>query len=417
MEDFDPHINIEPLVEARDTNNYIIKEIDLENSIGKIETPFKIMDVKNVSESVANSLVKNRENAIFESWNFVNKLNSYNKLYEIIEEPEGNQIQLLDKFFSLKKRLWNNSSTTLSLVFQKNPFEANKFNKGVSKPLSSEGYEFLLDYIHSASSAFVLVPDIKMDDNFKMDDYIKYVDESVQILSDFNSKPIFVPIPIQLNNTEFEKLIKYYRYKGYTNIWVNFNASQMSGTYFTRVRYLLRTLKKEIQLTRTALYFSHIRKEIDRNVRDEKTVASNALAPFFGSDFLGISREPQSNFNSKSKENYMIKNQFNTPSEMKEAQLLNRTRVFDPDTYYYYNVDISPSRSVFDEKILKADTNNRMINSLLLDYEMNRTRNFVESNKVLKPYLKEKTALNDILEKIIAGNKKQSKLLEFMGKL
>lgn len=426
MADYDPHINIDPLLESRD-GYYNIKEVEIEHSsLKKLETPLKIIDGKKLNENLANEVKKIIEKPIFESWNSVNQLRSFDSLYNIIENPEHDrkkdQISNLDNFFGLRKKVWADSYTTLSLSFQRNPFIENRFKKGDSKPLTWEDYEFLLDYIHSGSSAFVLVPDIKISELFSFNDYLDYVDKTVDILSDFNNKPIFAPVPIKLDSSEFEMLIKHYKMMGYTNLWVDFNASQISSTQFTRLRYLLRNIKKHLQLNRTTLYFSHVKKEINKHVIDSKTVASNALAPFFGSDFLGISREPQIGFNmdKEAEMNYIAKNKFETQEEYEKAKILNKSRIFDPNTYYYYNIDIYPNNLPIpsNHSKLVSDTINRMMNSVIIHEEMNNARNYIEENKNVKSYAETKAALTDdptILSNMVQASKNQTKLLEFFN--
>lgn len=426
MGDYDSHINIDPIVESRD-GYYIIKEVEIEHSkLGKLETPFKIIDGKNINEESANEVKKIIKKPIFESWNHVYQRRNFDALYNIIENPTQDhtkdQIRELDTLFRLKKRMWKDSFTTVSLVFQRNPFQVNKFDGGTSQPLTDDGYKFLLDYIHSASSAFALVPDIIMSESFNLDNYIKYVDDAVSILSDFNSKPIFVPVPIKLTSDGFEKLIKNYRYKGYTNLWVNFNASQISSTQYTRVRFLLRNVRKHLHIENTALYFSHICKEVNRHILDKQTVASNAMAPFFGSDFLGINREPRGGgeMDEEAEKNYLAKNKFKNKRELEKARLVNRTRIFDPSSYYYVNANLYsnnlPIPSINNHTTV--DHINRLINSIILNKEMDNARKQIEGHKLVKEYTKNKAAFKDkpdILDNILQGQENQSKLQEWFG--
>lgn len=425
MGNYDPHINIDHILESRD-GYFNIKEIEIEHSsLGKIETPFKVLDGKRVNEYHANLIKNIIDKPIFESWNSVNQLKSFNSLYKIIRNPDKDkkrdQIVALDDFFKIRKRLWNNSFTTISLTFQRNPFQASKFKKGSSIPLTWDDYEFLLDYIHSASSAFILVPDIRLSEVFNLNDYIEYVDQAVSILSDFNNKAIFVPVPIKLDRDDVVKLIKHYKSEAYTNLWVNFNASQISSTQFTRLRFLLRNIEKYLKLNRTTLYFSHVKKEINKHILDKKTVASNALAPFFGSDFLGITREPPGfEMNEEDELNYITKNKFENKEEYEHAKVLNKTRIFDPKTYYYYNLDVYPQELPIPvpPNNLQSDHINRMINSVILNKEIDYARNFIEIHKNVRNYAKQKAALmneSEILDNIIPRPVEQSKILEFFS--
>lgn len=423
MVDYDPHIHIDPLTPARD-GYFFVKDIEIEHSpLGKVETPFKIIDARGINEDMANQVKKlTDKHPIFENWKFINRLSSFDGLYKILKHPGRDQISELDRFFDLKKKVWNSSHTVLSVVFQRNPFERNQFKSGYSTPLTWKDFTFLLDYIHTASNAFVLVPDIKIDESMNLNSYINYVDNAVSILSTFNNKPIFVPVPIKLNQDEFEKLIKTYKYRGYTNLWIDFHASQISSTQFTRVRYLLRNIEKYLNLNRTVLYFSHVRKEINRHILDKKTTASNALAPFIGCDFLGIYREPQrggSGTNKEDEMNYIIKNKFKNKQELEMARVLNRTRLFDPETYYYYNINEYP-QTIRNIELLKKDAFNRMFNSISLYNEINNARKFVDEHKNVGDYIDTKLALKrepELAKELYNGSKEQSKLFDFFNKI
>ncbi len=440
MSDFDTHLSIIKSNRAKDNPYYISKEIELDTIKKEINTPFKIIEGKKINQE---NIEKSKErNLIFESGIYIDRLKTWKKVYTLLEESGKEQISGLDSLFNIRKNLWDNNSTVVSPVFSKNPFVDNFFKINdtddyVKVPsLSWDGYEDFLNYVHSASSCIILTPDIRIDEKtVAVDDYINFIDDSVNVLKDWNKKPIFVPIQTDLPKAYKEKILDHYKEQKYTNIWINLKASHIGGTYFTRVRSLVRRIDKKFGLNNVSLYFSHIKKEVGRDVNAEYMVCSNAMSQFFGADFIGINREPRSwrDFNSEEDFNsYIKKKGFENEIEYNKAKLLEKTRLFDQNSYYYYNFDKHPNKSLFDENFVLGNIeNNRFLNSILLFDEITKVKNYVSDKKNLKPYIKDKrafvdddTLLNNVIPKIKKAiekhenekDKPQRDLFSFLGK-
>ncbi len=436
MSEFDPHISIDEkeIIKAKDCD-YIIKKIIIEHLNLKIRTPFKVLEGREINEEDVNIFIKNLEKPIFESGKYVLRYKSWKKLHYLLDEAEEDRVSGLNKFLGIRRNFWDlkYTLTTVSIVFARNPFVENKFVSGneVKKlpPLDKESYHVLLDHVHAASKALILVPDIRIRGNetIKLDDYLKFVDESVKILSKNNKKPIFVPIQIHLSQKRLKKILKHYKRQGYLNIWVNFNASHLGGTYFSRVRTLLRLIDNIMDLTEVTLYFSHIKKEINPHIKDEKTIASDVLSQFFAAGFIGVNREPPRVIEDPEERimKYIMRGEFKSEDEYKEALRLHKSRIFDPESYYYYRIDKYPHELPYRKDILlKRDKLNRLVNSIIIHREVERTKNIVEEQKIIKPYLKNKEAFkenNYILDEIIKEksktNTKQQDLYDILGKL
>ena len=429
MGEFDPHINMEKLVKASDST-YIIKEIEIEHARIKLDTPHKIIEGKNINKEDFSIFSKNISYPIFESGVYVLNFKTWKKLHYLLEEAEEDKIMGFDKLFGIRKNLWNNSYRVVSLVFGKNPFVENIFGRqpNIKKlpPLDKTCYESLLDYIHEASSVMILSPDIRIrGDNISLEEYIKFVDENVKVLTKFNNKPIFVPIQIHLSQKRLNKILEHYKKMGYTNIWVNFNASHIGGTYFARVRTLLRNIDNIMGLNNVVLYYSHIKKEINPHIKDEKTIASDILSQFFAADFIGINREPPRIIEDPEEriKELIMKGEYRNEEEYKETLKYHKARIFDPNTYYYYRLDRYPSSLPFEKNLLlKKIELNKMLNSVILYQEIENTKQFVEEQKVAIPYIKHKKAIQEhkeILEEIKIEKKKEKQkgLLEYLGEL
>lgn len=432
MSEIDSYITIGKYTKAKDSEYCVVKEIEVEHPKIRIETPCKVIEGKRMNKDSIDNIAKNIDLKIFESGTYVAQYRSWRRLHYLLEEAEEDRIHGLDDFLGLRKNLWNSSLTTMSIVFARNPFIENIFPspKEIRKvpPLNWDSYESLLDYIHVASAALILSPDIrirKRNETILLDDYLEFVDSNLKILSELNKKAIFAPIQIHLSQKKLRKILEHYKKNGYVNIWVNFNASHIGGTYFARVRTLLRLIDRIIGLENVALYFSHIKKEINPHIADEKVMSSDVLSQFFSADFIGVTRNPlrlMENPEERIKE-LIAKGEFSNEEEYKEALKLHRARIFDPESYYYYKIDKYPYGLPLDRNILlNRGEINKLLNSVLIYEEVERTKKFIEEQKTVRPYVKSKKALEenkDVLDNIIGKESKtrQLGLFESLGEL
>lgn len=423
MDNFDPHLNINELLKPKDSSGYISKEIEFDNSkLKEIKTPLKIIEGNKINGNIGNEL--DFENPIFENGKFIVQPRSWGSLHYLLEEAEKDKIIGLDRFFGIKKGLWDNNFTALSLAFARNPFKEQRFKSDIYDPINMDHYIDLLYYIHSASNAFVLTPDIRIEKEeiITLDQYMKFIDDSVNILSEYNHKPIFVPLQIHLNQNRMNKLLEHYRSQNYTNIWINFNGSHIGGTYFTRVKSFIRRIDEIIGLENCALYYSHIKKEINPNIKDNKCIASDILTQFLGADFIGVTREPtryikKEALAERTKE-LILKGEFENEYEYQVARDYNKSRIFDPTTYYNYNINIYPDKLPFSEKILIDNKElNKFLNSTFVYSEIENLKNFVKENGVINSYLKNKKAIMDNIniKEVIIPEFRQTGLFEYLG--
>lgn len=430
MSEFDPHISKQILTKAKDCSVYVVKETEIEHLNKKIKTPYKVLEGKQINNEHAAQLTKNIEKPIFESGTYVARYRSWTKLYYLLEEAEETQTGGLDNFFGLRKKMWDSALTTVSLVFAKNPFEKNVFDtkEGIKhlQPLDMDSYDSLLDYIDAASKFLILSPDIRIKGREKtitVDDYIKFVDHSIKVLSEFNKKPIFAPLQIHLSQRNLRKILVHYKKQKYTNIWVNFNANNIGGTYFSRLKTLHRHIDKIMGLENVTLYFSNIKKEINPHIKDEKVVGSDILSQFFAADFIGVNREPLRIIDENQDERInelIMKGEFESRKDYDDSLKYHKSRILDPESYYYYNIDKYPHKINIDKNLNLDDVQiNKLVNSILIHSEVERTKNFVENKKIIKPYVKNKKALEEtkIINDLPIEGETQSKILDFLGGL
>ncbi|MDI9394463.1 MAG: hypothetical protein QM426_03160 [Euryarchaeota archaeon] len=429
--DFDPHISIENIVNVKNPD-YCVRAVMLENVRKSIETPFKIMsgdDVNTKNFSSCSSCVKN---PILESARFLQRPTSWISLEKYLTElPATQRNNKLRDFFKIDKKLWNDSLTTLSMTFPRSPFEMQPFSKMAFNGLDEDSYIFLLNFIYSNSSAFVLVPDIKVKSDSFVNIFLKIIDFSVKQLSEWNSKPIFVPLQIDLSEKNLITILSHYKDQGYSNIWIDFFNHPCDSDFSANLRSIKQLLNRYMQGLDIVLYYSHIKKEIHPHLHDTKVAASDILTQFFGADFIGVKRfgggfNPQGN-----KSDYLeiqaSKNNFGSVDEYQQALKFHSTRLFSPSTYYYHNLNCYPESFDIDTSLLTDKVCNKLVNDMLLYREVETTKAFVEekastsstSNRPLKDYLNQKSMLkeNETIRNALIPKQIQSTLFDLAGLL
>jgi len=429
--DFDPHISVERISHAKD-GDYFIKEIEVEHIRRKIQTPFKVLSGNGINELDVGAVPGLPSQPFLEYQKFVSSMRSWNALNTILTEKSSSErVQGLDSFFSIKKRTWESALTTVSLVFPKNPFvpfsagsdEARKTFPG----LDETSYICLLDYVHSASKAFVLCPDVRLErrDDISPSGYLAFVDQSIKILKDRNSKPIFAPLHIELSKKNLEEILTHYKAYGYSNIWINFDAKSCHGMYASRLRTIIHLIDRILENPDVTLYFSHIKKEILPNIQDDKVAASDILTQFHGADFIGTDREPWHPMrtdwnNDDAMRELASRHNFASTEDYKAAHILHKHRIFDPESYYYRNLDHYPQKLPFAPTTLLQDNAvNQFMNSALMHFEVERTKGSIGEMQSVKKYLIGKEAFQEnpgLMEDIVV-RKQQSGLVDFLGNL
>jgi len=428
--EFDPHISIDPITHAKD-GDYYIKQIEIEHIRRKFETPFKVLAGNGINEEDVTPISGMISQPFLEYQKFVSDIRSWNSLYHLLNEAGPDRVHGLDSFFNIKKRMWNSALTTVSLVFPRNPFrEFSTMTDGKKRTfpgLDENSYICLLDYVHSASKAFVLCPDVRLEkrDDINTTQYLSFVDQSIKVLMDRNNRPIFAPLHIELSKKNLETILSHYKTQGYTNIWIDFDAKTCHGTYSSRLKTIIHLIDKIMGNSNATLYFSHIKKEILPNIQEDRAAASDILTQFYGADFIGTDREPwrrpQVDWNNDDALRELAsKHNFPTKEAYLEAHVLHKHRIFDPDSYYYLNLDHYPqSLPISDTTLLKDNAINQFLNSTLMHLEVERTKKTIGETKSVKKYLNTKAAVQenpDIMDNIVVPQKAPD-LMDFLGNL
>jgi len=158
------------------------------------------------------------------------------------------------------------------------------------------------------------------------ENYLRFVDESFDILNLKNTKPIFVPISVRMTGNEQDKLIEHYVKKEYFNYWFDFEGKTITTAQLGRLRHFNNKIKEMGFFDKTISYYTNINKIISEIPAEENNPASDVLASVTGANIIGVNRKPQRNIITppgKPKYVYIPK-----PPE-------HRFRIFNKDSYYY----------------------------------------------------------------------------------
>ncbi|AKB27889.1 hypothetical protein MSSIT_1170 [Methanosarcina siciliae T4/M] len=338
--DFDPHISVEkPYIAHVRSPDYCVRTINLENISRTIETPFKVFPGNDVNKLNFSDYSSDTKNAIFESARTIQQTSTWMTLDKCLTEMGATQRnKKLRDIFKISKKFWENSLTTLSLTFPRNPFEKQEFAKNTFEGLDENSYIFLLNFIYSNSSAFVLVPDIKIKPESSITRYLEIIDFSVRQLSEWNNKPIFVPLQIDLSKRNLTQILTHYKNNNYSNICINFNNHPCDSDFSANLRSIKQIIDNYMNGLDVVLYYSHLKKEITPHIHDTKVAASDILTQFLGADFIGTERFGGSRNSNSDDPEYIesqaLKNNYSSIEEYEQALMYHSTRLFSPKTYY-----------------------------------------------------------------------------------
>jgi len=156
--DFDPHISVDDIINVKNPD-YSIRAIELENLRKTIETPIKIISGDDVDKTSFNRYSSHIPNAIFESARSVQSSAGWISLEKYLTElPGTKRNNKLRNFFKINRKLWDNSLTTLSLTFPRNPFEKHEFLNKTFGGFDEDSYIFLLNFICNYSAQTKIRP-------------------------------------------------------------------------------------------------------------------------------------------------------------------------------------------------------------------------------------------------------------------
>jgi len=411
MTDFDPHLSVETISTANDVPLYTIKEMTLDHLNRSIKTPFKVLSGTKISRKAVENQITGIPFPIFESGKYFVNSKSYEALNSSISDSDW--IPRLNRLIGVDNNIVKDFNTTVSLVFRYYPLNDVDV-KIPTKQMDFSSYECLLDYVDRASSAFVLTPDVCLyrQNHLSIERYLSFISRSVESFERRNNKPIFVPLQVDLSDQDIRKILEFYRNKKYSNIWINFNAKSCDGTYSARLRMIDRLLDEFLGHD-YVLYSSHMQKDMQPQLRNPQSAASDVLIQYLGSDFVGITRSPYRPYHPNKPEKDIARDLGMTISDYQQRKFEHKRRLFDRNTYYYYLPSSYPSKNELPNLTHVTPEQIDFQNSIAIHQEFSHVREVMRENRVLKSFLLEKKSLRDnqgILRNILSPRQRTKQI-------
>lgn len=426
MSDFDSHITVELIEDAKDTKCEV-KEITLDNHKLKIETPFKILYGKKLTKNAVSQIVNDFKNPLFEIEKFCNK-----KSIELLSKKisNGDNYRTLSSAFNenfgLKQHLEDTfrKNVIISCVFQYYPINNITLRNNTPEYIrfKDDEYKAFLRYIHSSSTAFVLTPDVMLPQSgkrtFSIDEYIRFIDNSMEVLQSYNNKPIFVPVQIDLPMNDLKKVLGHYKGNGFTNLWINFKAQKCERSHASKLAIITDQIDNFFKRDEHVIYFSHMKQE--RDVTENETPAYEMFPPFRGADFIGITRNQSFPPKSGDIDEIAVKKGFSDKYEYQSAVKLRKFSLFNADSYKYVIPSIC-SRDSIDEKLFESIQNDQsscnLFNGILINNELRSVRKQITDTRIIRPYLESKSGVIDGMDVFSYALKTKSRIKKSYQKL
>lgn|GEM_PF-1645315 len=427
------HTEVDEVIPAEDVPGFRVKKIDLGGI--RLETPVRTiytgtdMPVRIRKEVLT---LKDKKRTLLEVNRTIYKDRSYKSLTEALEwggEDVKKHLRVSD----------NLSTENLAIVLS--------FSRFPTIALGGN-FEELLDHIH-AYSRVVFVPHVRFNRlnsrtslPYSPSDFIRYVEKSLRILADRNSKPIFVPLDISFNKDTRDRIITHYAKNGYTNIWIDFKGQAINPSQIARLRGILRTIESAFgsRSSEVIIYIANAKKIPRGLTMDVKLTPSDVLGPFVYGDIVGSPWKGIVGFSQEDTESYWEKKGFSSEEEYNLALFKRDASVLDIGTYYYWHPDVvrisDSSLERLREDMLSLGPGNRnkaekvsnAINGTIHLRELGIIKKHVESDGLIAPYLSKKKFFKEtnegkgLLQKIISTPKKEvperrtKSLFDFMKK-
>jgi len=387
----DVHTEVKELIPCEDIPSLIIKRIEMNNT--NYYTPLRTIYI---SSEIPGDIIKRIEenrNFIFE----INRVIYLDKQYNAIKTAFSENIDE-----RIKHQLRVNDT-----IERKNLIISFSFSEFPDLKLGKNIFGDFLDAIYEYSS-IVFVPHVRYSKTlstattYSAESYLKYIDKSLRILSERNSKPIFVPLDVDFPVETRNKILGYYAKLGLTNIWIDLKGKTFNKSLSRKIRSIYR-VSKEIYGTNAknlVFYLTNIRKIPREQKNIEKIPPSDFLCFFNYSDFVGASFKGIQRFNKD--DNYWERKGFKSEEEYKRYLLRRESSLFESTSYYY----VAPEYIKFNNQTFEsikeitlcyinkqsyiASKISNMINGFLTLDEIKTIRKKVLNEYRIANYLKEK---------------------------
>ena len=446
MSQIELHTDVEILQPFGEIKDHFIKKIRF--SSYTVQTPVRTVFLNtSIPKDVRNALLSElKTNTFLESNKVVYNKAQYRSLSRILKEEEDEAIR---NFIRVTESYARRYPFVLPVSFSRFPTEAP-----TEEGLEWKLYEDFLDIIHSYSF-LVFVPSIRYGDGktqikYTAETFCKYVDRSINVLDQRNTKPIFVPIDIQMKKSERDKVLKHYASAGYTNIWIDFGGKELHPTNVSKLRKLYRQIKKFFgpKSKDIVVFLGNLKKAAgEENLIDGKFLPpSDIVGVLTYGDIIGAPWKGLRGKLEESGEPYWEKRGFHSEEKYIMYVTQKNSVIFDKKSYFYSFPDIityeNISKTLEDIRLYlidiifkmeqvqksdmwifkeKAEKISNSLSTMITMQEVNDVRKFVQTGNSLLSYLngKEFFAKNErgqiILNELQADKKKSGlSLLDYV---
>ena len=255
------------------------------------------------------------------------------------------------------------------------------------------------DHYYQYSGTMLMVPNVKLSRNIYhegkrvgvqpiigAEEFRRYVSEIHGFLDYRNKKPIFVPLNLNLDIKETELLADFFIKEGFTNVWVDLEASSTADKRRAALlRAFVRRFDQAERFDELILYMTNIKREILAHPKDDHSPSSDVLAAVMGANIIGVNRAPQVMF---------PKGAPLPPSPPPGEMLAHKARLLDPSSYYYTRLD-ALELDEDSRRRLYNKNENILTNTVLLNQELReQTRKFLEELSI-RPYISGKPMVRE----------------------
>lgn len=394
MSKIELHTEVEEAISAEDVAGFRIKKVELSGI--KLETPVRTLYCSTeiptgIRERILS--LNDMKKTLLEVNRTIYRDESYHSLMNSVKwggEDIKRQLRVNDKLA--------NKNLVITMSFS--AFPHKKLGKG---------FEDFLDNLH-AYSRVVFVPNVrfgrkttKTSLNYSPTSFTKYIELSLKVLSERNTKSIFVPLDIDFDSQTRNYIISHYAKNKYTNIWIDFKGKAITPTQIAKIRGILRVIDESFGdlSSQVVTYLANVKKIPRGLTPDIKLTPSDVLGPFVYGDIVGVPWKGITVYRQE-EESYWERKGFSSEEEYKEALFKRDTSIFDTGTCYYWYPDMVRISDIALEKLRKemlilgienrskAEKISSTINGAINLRELTIIKKTVEDEGVLSPYLEEK---------------------------
>jgi hypothetical protein len=449
----DPHISIQKVTPADDHHQYVIKEYSDFGGFKDVVTPLKAMDMNGLTDDTKGFYTTKSPVMLIERSFCVDGAGKWNKISEIIED-DLNDTKKFTELLKLKPTACKELPNVMafpSIAFSSNPFKERilvwpdkkrglkgkkRFHVKKYPALDKRHFETFLQNLYAYSEGMVFVPDIVMRKvqnvshrvprtavTCTVDDYLRIVDDFTAILSARNKKPIFWPIQPTSTSKAIDKILNHYKKNGYSNIWIDFTGGEVYHGRLAGLRSILSNLNATFGKNGYVVYYSHLKKEITSQPTDVTAPASDMLSQFVEADIVGTNRTKRGGPRDEDDiEKDMKRYGVSERKDLYKKMQLNRSRIFDPDSYYYFYPAKHPKHTIF-EKLGISDTDllepeyNKAIDNSMKFQEIENVKRICQEQKKVKPYMKKRKMFiekKDVYDQIFEKPSQETSLFDFV---